>query len=71
MMLVAGRLSGRVWQAKEEQIQNSDCGIDLHVCEDIKQPFNPQAFGDSKQQVKREVGYIFWLSHDTEIGAQS
>lgn len=41
MMLVAGRLSGRVWQAKEEQIQNSDFGIDLHVCEDTKHPFNP------------------------------
>lgn len=31
MILVVGRLSGRVWQAKEEKIQKSDCGIDLVI----------------------------------------
>lgn len=39
-MLAAERLSGRVWQAKEEKIQKSDCGIDLDVYRDTEHPFN-------------------------------
>lgn len=40
-MLVTERLSGRVWQAKEEQIQKSDSGIELGIYGDIEHPFNP------------------------------
>ena len=41
MILVVGRLIGRVWKAKEDQTQNSDCGIDLGVYGDTEHPFNP------------------------------